>query len=57
MNIVVASDHAGFSYKISLLTDAGFNPVDLGTYDTMVSDYPDHAETKAYQKIRENKTY
>lgn len=50
MQIVIASDHAGFNYKTLLLpiiTNAGFNVVDLGTYNTIASDYPDHAEAVA----------
>lgn len=50
MFIVVASDHAGFNYKTLLmpvLMEAGFHPVDLGTYDSNPSDYPDHATAVA----------
>jgi len=46
MNVVIASDHAGFDYKnllLPVLKDAGFQPIDLGAYDTKASDYPDHA--------------
>jgi ribose 5-phosphate isomerase B len=50
MYVVIASDHAGFNYKtllLPVLMEAGFNPVDLGSYDANPSDYPDHAKTVA----------
>ena len=50
MNVVIASDHAGFDYKtllLPVLKDAGFVPIDLGAFNTLASDYPDHAEAVA----------
>lgn len=47
MNIVIASDHAGFAYKtklIPVLREAGYQPVDLGAFDESPSDYPDYAQ-------------
>ena len=50
MKIVIASDHAGFTYKSILLNDiqqAGFDVKDVGAYDESPSDYPDYAEAIA----------
>jgi ribose 5-phosphate isomerase B len=47
MKIAIASDHAGFEFKVALvkdLTDAGHEVSDLGTDGTNpTDDYPDHA--------------
>jgi ribose 5-phosphate isomerase B len=46
MKFVIASDHAGFSYKTILLKDIqqqGYDITDLGTCDETPTDYPDHA--------------
>jgi ribose 5-phosphate isomerase B len=47
MKIGVACDHAGFLLKDTIL-DAiiqnGHSPVDLGTFDTSRTDYPDYVE-------------
>ena len=46
MNIIIGSDHAGFSYKAILikeLQDNGYNVLDLGTYNEDPDDYPDRA--------------
>ncbi|MBC7535961.1 MAG: ribose 5-phosphate isomerase B [Ferruginibacter sp.] len=46
MKILIASDHAGFNYKTILLQDiieAGYDVTDLGTYNQIATDYPDHA--------------
>lgn len=46
MNIVIASDHAGYTYKTLLLQDIrdnGYIVKDLGTFDEKPDDYPDHA--------------
>jgi len=46
MKIAIASDHAGFEYKgvlVKELQTAGYHVVDLGTYNTDPTDYPDHA--------------
>lgn len=50
MNIAVASDHAGFSLKQTVLTflrGLGHTVEDLGTYDTKPVDYPDYAQAVA----------
>ncbi len=48
MNVVIASDHAGFELKESIrqfLEQAGHKLLDLGTFDpTQPDDYPDYAE-------------
>jgi ribose 5-phosphate isomerase B len=46
MKIIIASDHAGFSYKTILvneLREKGYEIIDLGTYNEDPTDYPDHA--------------
>jgi ribose 5-phosphate isomerase B len=50
MQIAVASDHAGFSLKQTVLTflrGLGHTVDDLGTYDTKPVDYPDFARAAA----------
>src|SRR4029077_422889 len=50
MNVAVASDHAGFSLKGTVLTylrSLGHTVEDLGTRDTTPVDYPDFAEAVA----------
>jgi ribose 5-phosphate isomerase B len=50
MKIVIASDHAGYSYKtmlIEYLTNAGQEVIDLGTDSDDVSDYPDYIRPAA----------
>jgi ribose 5-phosphate isomerase B len=50
MQIAVASDHAGFSLKQTVLTflrGLGHTADDLGTYDTKPVDYPDSAQAVA----------
>src|SRR4051812_17358825 len=50
MNIVIASDHAGFELKETLKQDIGrlgFGVKDLGTHDTQSVDYPDFANAAA----------
>jgi RpiB/LacA/LacB family sugar-phosphate isomerase len=50
MQIAVASDHAGFSLKQTVLTflrGLGHTVDDLGTYDTKPVDYPDFAQAVA----------
>jgi RpiB/LacA/LacB family sugar-phosphate isomerase len=47
MRIAIASDHAGFQLKESVLgflRDLGQEPLDLGTHNTDPVDYPDYAE-------------
>ena len=47
MRIAIASDHAGFPLKatvIEIVHQAGHAPIDLGTHDTESVDYPDYAE-------------
>lgn len=46
MRIAVACDHAGFPLKaevIQVITEAGHQPIDLGTDSTQPVDYPDFA--------------
>ncbi len=48
--IVIGADHAGFDYKEELkdmLTKAGWQVVDKGTYSTDSTDYPDYAHPTA----------
>lgn len=50
MKIAVASDHAGFPLKqtvIDTLRKLGHEPIDLGTDSTESVDYPDYAEKAA----------
>jgi len=50
MKIIIASDHAGFSYKALLmeeLREKGYEVIDLGAYNEEPSDYPDHAANVA----------
>jgi ribose 5-phosphate isomerase B len=50
MHVAVASDHAGFSLKGTVLTylrSLGHTVEDLGTCDTTPVDYPDFAEAVA----------
>jgi len=50
MRIAVASDHAGFSLKqtvLAFLRGLGHTVEDLGTYDTKPVDYPDSAQAVA----------
>jgi len=58
MKIAVASDHAGFPMKatvIEVVKSAGHEVVDLGTNDTEAVDYPDYAE-KLGRLIHEDPT-
>lgn len=48
--IGIASDHAGFSYKgtlLSFLAEAGFQVKDLGVFSSEAADYPDVARSMA----------
>lgn len=48
--IAIGSDHAGFGYKEAIkkmLTDAGWQVDDKGTYSTDSTDYPDYAHPVA----------
>ena len=50
MNIVVVSDHAGFTLKEDVkafLESEGHNVIDCGTYSKESCDYPDYANTAA----------
>ncbi len=47
MKVAVATDHAGFSLKETVLAAvraAGHEPLDLGTFTPDAVDYPDYAE-------------
>lgn len=52
-NIYIASDHAGFDLKKSLL--GHFNLIDLGTNSTESVDYPDYANKLAH-KMKDDPT-
>jgi ribose 5-phosphate isomerase B len=46
MKVIIAADHAGFSYKTLLIEDLkknGYEVLDLGTGSEEPDDYPDHA--------------
>ena len=46
MKIIIASDHAGFGYKALLmkyLREKGQEVLDMGSFNEVPSDYPDHA--------------
>ncbi len=48
--LVIGSDHAGYDYKEQIkkvLTAAGWQVVDKGTYSTASTDYPDYAHPVA----------
>lgn len=48
--VAIAADHAGFPLKaaiVDFVKKAGFEPVDLGTYNTQPVDYPDTARLVA----------
>jgi ribose 5-phosphate isomerase B len=50
IRIAVGSDHAGYPLKewlVPLLTEAGYEVLDLGTHSTESCDYPDLAEAVA----------
>ncbi|MDO4563190.1 MAG: ribose 5-phosphate isomerase B [Clostridia bacterium] len=47
MNIVIASDHGGYTLKTQLaeyLSKKGENVIDVGTYSDVSCDYPDFAQ-------------
>lgn len=55
MKIAVASDHAGFPLKqtvVDTLQDMGHTPIDLGTHSGESVDYPDYAEKAALAIIQ-----
>lgn len=55
--IIIGADHAGFELKervISYLQDHDYETVDVGTYSTESTDYPDYAHEAANQ-VAENK--
>lgn len=55
MRYAVASDHAGFSLKQSLLGELegrGNEAADLGTYDASPADYPDSARAVSEALLR-----
>jgi ribose 5-phosphate isomerase B len=50
MRIAIGCDHAGFEYKEAIkkmLSDAGWQVDDKGTYSTESTDYPDYAHAVA----------
>lgn len=55
MKIIIASDHAGVAYKTVLIEDirqAGYEALDLGTFDEQPDDYPDRATDLAKALLR-----
>ena len=55
MKIAIASDHAGFKYKTTLvkeLREQGYDIADLGTTSESPTDYPDHAEAIALSILK-----
>lgn len=57
MKVAVATDHAGFALKETVLAAvraAGHEPLDLGAFDEEAVDYPDYAE-KVGRAIRDGK--
>ena len=56
MKVSIASDHAGFSYKSTLIKELqgkGFDIIDLGTSNDSPTDYPDHAKDIALSILNE----
>jgi ribose 5-phosphate isomerase B len=52
--IYIGADHGGFNTKediIPLLTELGYEVVDVGTYDEESVDYPDYAKKVADQVV------
>jgi ribose 5-phosphate isomerase B len=50
MKIAIGADHGGFLLKAELviyLEQAGYSPLDLGTFSTEAVDYPDYARAVA----------
>lgn len=57
--IVIGSDHTGFKIKnvlTKILTEKGFNLIDVGTYDEKSCDYPDYAYAAA-KKVQNGDAY
>ncbi len=57
MRIVIAADHAGFTYKNILLKDIqakGYDIKDLGAFEITADDYPDRAADIANAIINKN---
>ena len=51
MKIIIASDHAGFTYKtllVKYLREKEVEVLDLGAFNQEPSDYPDHAADVAH---------
>ena len=58
MNVLIASDHAGFELKEKLIANAsrlGVTFVDLGTSSTESVDYPDYAQALSKKLIDQNR--
>lgn len=52
MKIAIGSDHAGFDYKEKLkelLTQKGYEIIDVGTYSNESCDYPDYGHAVGYK--------
>jgi len=57
MKIAIGADHGGFLLKVELviyLEQAGYTPLDLGTFSNEAVDYPDYARAVA-QAVRGHK--
>ena len=57
MKIAIGADHGGFLLKVELviyLEQAGYTPLDLGTFNSEAVDYPDYARAVA-QAVRGHK--
>ena len=55
MKVTIAADHAGFSYKsviVKELLEQAFDVHDLGTFNEMPTDYPDHARDIALSILK-----
>jgi ribose 5-phosphate isomerase B len=55
MRIAIGADHAGFELKEHLkrmLAAGGYEVDDLGTHDTVSTDYPDYAAAVAHESCR-----
>jgi len=55
MKIIIASDHAGFTYKtllVKYLREKEVEVLDLGAFNQEPSDYPDHAADVAHALLK-----
>ena len=50
MKVVIAADHGGYAYKnllLEIISQQGFEVIDVGAFNETPSDYPDFAELVA----------